>query len=153
MPKPKPKPKNKGGRPTVLTPIVQHRIAQYFLLAFTDEQIAQLVGIASKTIQRARGGIFCPAIRKMELRREAVYRRRIWNGKGYWQGAAWFLERKYPTQFAKPEIQLQINNTIGPQTTNVVILAPAAARKLNDRSQTLEAEVEHLVAGKNGDSK
>jgi hypothetical protein len=39
------------------------------------------------------------------------YRKRIWDGTGNWCGAAWMLERKYPTQFAKPEIQLSFNNS------------------------------------------
>jgi hypothetical protein len=103
--------KPKIGRPTKLTPAIQAQIAELFFLAFTDEQIALIVGISAKTIQRARNGTFCPTIKIAELKREAIYRKKIWAAKGFWQGAAWFLERKYPQQFAKPEIQLSFNNS------------------------------------------
>jgi hypothetical protein len=101
---------NPNGRPSKITPAIQAQIAEYLFLAFTDEQIATLVGIDRKTIERARHGRFCPSIKIAELKREAIYRRKIWAAKGFWQGAAWFLERKYPQQFARPEIQLSWNN-------------------------------------------
>ena len=98
------------GRPKLINAQKAKEIAELFFLAFTDEQVATMVGISAKTIQRARTGEFCPTIKIAELRREAAYRRKIWSAKGFWQGAAWFLERKYPTQFAKPEIQLSFQN-------------------------------------------
>jgi DNA-binding XRE family transcriptional regulator len=100
-----------GGRPPKMTPALIAQIAELFFLAFTDQQIALIVGVSAKTIQRARNGTFCPTIKIAELKREAIYRKKIWEAKGFWQGAAWFLERKYPTQFAKPEIQLNWNNS------------------------------------------
>jgi len=110
-----------AGRPTVLTPQVKRQLAECFWLAMTDAQSAIYTGIDEKTIRRARAGTFCPEIKRAEIRREMVYRRRIWNGDERWQGIAWFLERKYPTQFAKPEIQLsfQQNYSIGALQINI----------------------------------
>ncbi len=109
------------GRPPKLTPALIEKIAELFWLAFTDAQVALFTGISSKTIQRARAGTFCPAIRKAEIAREMPYRKRIWDGTGNWCGAAWMLERKYPTQFAKPEIQLSFNNSYSQNNLSIHI--------------------------------
>jgi len=111
----------KIGRPTKLTPVVQAQIAELFFLAFTDAQVALYTGIHQKTIQRARAGVFCPAIRKAEIDREIKYRKKIWEGLGNWCGASWFLERKYPAQFAKPEIQLNWGNTYNQNNLSISI--------------------------------
>jgi hypothetical protein len=99
------------GRPPKLTPTLISKIAELFWLAFTDQQVAEFVGVHERTIRRYRAGDLCPEIKKAELAREMPYRKRIWDGTGNWCGAAWMLERKYPTQFAKPEIQLSFNNS------------------------------------------
>jgi hypothetical protein len=99
-----------AGRPTKLTPAMIAKIAELFWLAFTDQQVAEFVGLHERTIRRYRSGELCPQIKKAELAREMPYRKRIWDGVGNWCGAAWMLERKYPTQFAKPEIQLSFQN-------------------------------------------
>jgi hypothetical protein len=100
-----------AGRPTKLTSALISQIAELFWLAFTDQQVAEFVGLHERTIRRYRAGDLCPEIKKAELAREMPYRKRIWDGTGNWCGAAWMLERKYPTQFAKPEIQLSFNNS------------------------------------------
>lgn len=100
-----------AGRPTKLTPALIEKISELLFLAFSDQQIAEFVGIHERTIRRYRAGTLCPAIKKAEIAREMPYRKRIWDGVGNWCGAAWMLERKYPTQFAKPEIQLSFNNS------------------------------------------
>jgi hypothetical protein len=151
----KPKPKNKGGRPTKFTSAIQDKIAECFFLAFTDQQTAFIVGVDERTIRRMRAGGFCPAIKIAELKREAIYRQRIWDAKGFWQGAAWMLERKYPTQFSRPEIQLSVNAQVN-NVTAIVITAPEAG-KIRDRLKTVDSKIDsflqrrkELVDGENG---
>jgi hypothetical protein len=136
-----------GGRPTVLTPEVKRKIADCFLVAFTDEQTAQLCGISAKSIQRMRRGELCPEIKTWEMARELAYRMKIWNAKGFWQGAAWFLERKYPTQFAKPEVQLQINTT-NQTVNNTLIITAEAAHSNAERVKPLDVKIEKLLKDK-----
>jgi hypothetical protein len=135
-----------AGRPTKLTPAVQKQIAELFFLAFTDEQVALMVGINERTIRRYRSGEFCPAIRKAEIAREMKYRQRVWDGVGNWCGASWFLERKYPTQFAKPEVQLQINT--GNVTNNTLIVTAEVAHQMGDRIKEADAKVTQLFKRK-----
>jgi hypothetical protein len=98
------------GRPTKLTQPLKDQIARCFWLAFTDQQTAIMCGINEKTIRRMRSGGFCPEIKKAELEREAKYREKLWTSKSLPAGICFMLERKYPTQFAKPEIQLSFQN-------------------------------------------
>ena len=139
-----------GGRPKAITPALQKTIAELFWLAFTDEQVALFTGVHQKTIQRARHGLFCPAIKIAEIGREIQYRKKIWNAKGFWQGAAWFLERKYPTQFAKPEIQLSVNNQT---VNNTLIVTAEVAGQMNHRVKEANAKVAELFKRKNPELK
>lgn len=139
----------KVGRPTKMTPEVQKLMAECFLCAFTDAQTAQLCGIDVRTIERARRGTFCRAIKIAELRRELAYRKKIWDAKGFWQGAAWFLERKYPTQFAKPEIQLAINTT-NQTVNNTLIVTAEVAGTIASRVREVDAKIEKLLKDKRG---
>jgi hypothetical protein len=138
-----------GGRPTKLTPAVQKTIAELFFLAFTDEQVALFVGINEKTIRRARLGEFCPAIKKAEIAREMKYRQKVWDGVGNWCGVSWFLERKYPTQFAKPEVQLQINTT-NQTVNNTLIVTAEVAHGISSRVKDVDAKIERLLKDKRG---
>jgi hypothetical protein len=110
-----------AGRPTVLTPIVCRQLSECFWLGLSDVQAADYVGISDRTVRKVRLGELFPAVKKSAMRREMVYRRKIWQGKNGWQGAAWFLERKYPEQFARPEIQLsfQQNYHVGALQINI----------------------------------
>jgi hypothetical protein len=136
-----------AGRPTKLTPAVQKLIAELFWLAFTDAQVAEFTGISTRTIERARAGTFCRAIKKAELAREMPYRKRIWDGVGNWCGAAWMLERKYPTQFAKPEVQLQINTT-NQTVNNTLIVTAEVAHQMSGRVKDADAKVDELFKRK-----
>jgi hypothetical protein len=138
-----------AGRPTKLTPSVQKEIAELFFLAFTDEQVALYVGINEKTIRRARLGEFCPAIKKAEIAREMKYRQKVWDGVGNWCGVSWFLERKYPTQFAKPEIQLAINTT-NQTVNNTLIVTAEVAHGISSRVKEADAKIERLLKDKRG---
>ncbi|HXM29774.1 MAG TPA: hypothetical protein VN957_27365 [Chthoniobacterales bacterium] len=147
------------GRPPKLTPALIEKIAELFWLAFTDAQVALFTGISSKTIQRARAGTFCPAIRKAEIAREMPYRKRIWDGTGNWCGAAWMLERKYPTQFAKPEIQLSFNNSYSQNNLSIHIDSKEAkaiekeANPIRDTVAGMFQKYRPQLSDGNGDTK
>jgi hypothetical protein len=131
-----------GGRPTVLTPAIVSKIADCFLVAFTDQQTADYCGIDEKTIRKIRLRELFPAVKIAELEREMKYRKKIWAAKGFWQGAAWFLERKYPHQFSSPAVQLQFNsNSV---TNNTLVITAEVASTISKRRKEVESKVEKL---------
>jgi hypothetical protein len=138
-----------AGQPTKLTPTKIKEFAELLFLGFTDVQIALYLGIHQKTIQRARRGEFCPAIKRAEIAREMKYRQRTWDGGEGWQGAAWNLERKYPTQFSKPEIQLQINND-NRQIHQTLVVTAEVAGLIAGRVKAAESKIDALLKAKRG---
>jgi hypothetical protein len=119
---------------------LQERIAECFLLGLTDEQTALDCNISERTIRRLRSGKFCPAVKRAELAREKIYRQKVWDGKNGWQGTAWFLERKYANQFAKPEILLAVNQQVSAGGGNVVVVGPQRAAVLATRYEQIRAK-------------
>ena len=113
----------------------------------TDEQTAKIAQINEKTIRRMRIAGFCPEIKKAELTRELKYRMKLWTSKSLPAGICFMLERKYPTQFSRPEIQLQLNQQIGPQSVqNTIVLGPDRASVLANRYEALEHKAKALLA-------
>ena len=124
-------------------------IADCIFDGLTDAETALLTGVSEKFIQRARAGDECPAIKKATLQRKRGYIALIRDGddrSNRWQRVAWFLERRYPREFSKPEVQLQVNAST--TTNNQLIITAEAARELSARASVVDAEVEKLVAGK-----
>jgi hypothetical protein len=141
------------GRPTKLTPTVIKQVAEAFLYGFSDEETALLADIDEKTIRRARAGNFCPAIKRAEAARKAEYINRITEGtRPDWPRWAWFLERRFPREFSKPEIQLSVNNTT---VNNTLVVTAEAAHQMGDRLKPIDAKVTELFKRKelgNGNS-
>ena len=132
------------GRPTVLTPAKIKQIAQCFFDGFTDEETGLLCGIDRKTIYRARAGGFCPAIKIAELQKKAFYLEKIRNGNnGNWQGLAWFMERRWPTQLAKPEIQLSFNSSYTQNNLSINISA-SDAKQIEKDASPIRSKIEGM---------
>jgi hypothetical protein len=127
------------GRPSKITTDLIDKISDCFLVAFTDEQTALYCGIDRKTVYRMRVAGFCPAVKIAELKKEMIYRQKVWNATGFWQGAAWFLERKYPTQFSRPEIQLAINTQVTNNTA--IVITTQQLGKVNERIVQAEGKL------------
>ena len=137
-----------AGRPTKITPKAIKQIAEAFLYGFTDEETALLAGMSEKTIRRARLGQFCPEIKRAEQARKNLYIRRITEGKRPdWARWAWFLERRFPLQFAKPEIQLSVNTQT---VNNTLIVTAEVAKTINSRVKDVDAKIERLLKDKRG---
>ena len=133
-----------------MTPAVIKQIAESFLYGFNDDETALLVGMDRKTIQRARAGSFCPEIKRAEQARKALYVRRITEGKrADWARWAWFLERRFPLQFAKPEIQLSVNNN-NQTVNNTLVVTAEVAHGISSRVKEVDAKIDRLLKDKRG---
>ena len=140
------------GRHPVITKAVEKLIAECFFDGLTDEDTALLCGISSKTIQSARHGSKFPGIKKLELNRKRFYIQKIRDGDNRdWPRIAWWLERRWPTEFAKPEVQLQINTT-NQTVNNTLIVTAEVAHGISSRVKDVDAKIERLLKdkGRNG---
>lgn len=124
-------------------------IAEALFLAFTEEQAAALAGISKSTLKRIRQSEVWADIEQRRLAFEKPYRQKVWNGAVGWQGAAWMLERQYASQLSKPELQLAVNSST---TNNTLVITADAARELQARASVVDAQVEKLVASRQGNT-
>jgi hypothetical protein len=107
-----------AGRPSKLTPEVRDRICQLLKAGNTFRTACEVAGIAASTGRewRARGedrhsaregdedfALFAAAVQKAEeeaaARNVALIQKAA--AEGTWQAAAWWLERKFPAEWAR----------------------------------------------------
>ena len=139
-----------AGRPSKFTPALQKTIADCFFDGLTDHETAILCEVNERTIRRARAGEFCPAIKRAEFSRKQFYIKKLRDGKRPdWPRIAWFLERRYPTEFSKPEIQLAINTT-NQTVNNTLIVTAEVAHGISARVKDVDAKIERLLKDKRG---
>jgi hypothetical protein len=143
-----------GGRPHSITPAIQEKIADCFFDGLTDEETALLCDIHERTIRRFRAGELCPAIKKAEAGRKQIYIRKIRDGKQRdWVRIAWFLERRFPHEWAKPETQLNV--TANTTTTTAIIITSSELAANNSRLKEVGSGFDEWLKlkqnGTNGD--
>ena len=135
------------------TKVLIKLIADCLFDGLTDDEIALLAGLSSKTIQRVRAGDDCPIIKAATLQRKRVYIARIRDGTNpQWQRIAWFLERRYPKEFSKPEVQLQIDASSSSTTNNTLIITAEQAANLRSRSSAIETQLARLTPRQSRDA-
>jgi hypothetical protein len=132
------------GRPPLLTQEKQKRIGELIWLAYTDKQIAILTGLEVRTIGRARTGDKYPRIAQYALEFEEPFRRKMWN-EGFQGGIAWMLERRYPSQFAKPEIQLSFQNNFTQNNLSIHI-TKAEIKEIEAQASPVRESVRKMFA-------
>jgi len=105
--------KSKVGRRSKYTPELEAEICKYISEGLSAVDACGLSGIGERTFFRWKNNNvnFVSAIKKAELIHKKTAASTIINaGQKTWQAAAWWLERKYPDEFAlKPKI---LNNNI-----------------------------------------
>lgn len=132
------------GQPNKLSPKLIQTIAECFFDGLTDAETALLCNLNERTIRRARAGEWCPAVKKAEAARLQIYIRRIRDGKGSdWIRIAWFLERRFPDRFAKPEIQLSFNNNYT-QNNLTVSVTSGDAKTIEAEAKPIRAKIEEV---------
>ena len=119
------------------------KIAEALFLAYTQEQAAYLGGISERTLARILKTDVWQQILRQALEMEKPYRKKIYRGEPGWQGAAWMLERKYPGQLSKPEVQLSLN-TDARVTNNTLVITAEQAQGLKNRNAILDEALSKL---------
>jgi hypothetical protein len=99
--------KHPGGRPTKRTPEIVDRIAEAISYGLTNEDAACLVGINDETLERwFKLSEFCGIVKRAVVERKLIRLKRIDSGAEGWQGTAWTMERQYPREWSRPELQI-----------------------------------------------
>jgi hypothetical protein len=135
-------------RPLNLSPKALKFIADCLFDGLTDSETALLAGVSQKFIERARAGEQCPEIKRATLHRKRHYIALIRDGddrSNHWQRIAWFLERRYPREFSKPEVQLNLT-TNASTTNNTLIITAEQAQNLQSRSNAIDLELSKLAS-------
>lgn len=87
--------------------ILKAQLARYLTVGLTLEEASKLVGAKSRLIGSLRSDPeFEEFIQKCTIENKTKYVEaiRLASDNGYWQAAAWYLERKFPEEFAKKDI-------------------------------------------------
>ena len=135
-------------RKIIYTKVLIDLIAGCIFDGLTDEETSILSKIPQKQISRLRLGEDCPAIRESTIQRMRVYVAKIRDGNdrtNHWQRIAWFLERRYPDRWAKPEVLLNVNAGSNVTNNTLVITAEQAARDLRNRNANIDKALQELV--------
>ena len=120
------------------------QIASMLFDGFNDDDIAFFVGYSAKTVKSLRSGESFPEVRRGLMRRKQLIIAKLRDGHSkQWMRLAWWLERRYPQEFAKPEVQL----TIGASsiTNNSIVITAEAAGQLAARAKPVNEAVRRLV--------
>lgn len=141
---------NPNGAKKKVTKDLLKFIAECIFDGLTDEETGLLAHVSTKTIERLKQGDTeqCLAMKAAVASRKQKYIRIIRDGdQANWQRIAWFLERRYPMQFSRPEVQL----TIASSTTNThqtLVVTAEAANELVSKAKAMDAEVSKLLVSK-----
>ena len=141
-PKPTPPtapPPRKPGRPTKATPTTLAILADAIATGLTDEQAADLAGLAVSTVRawRTAEGEFSAAVKKATALRLAARLARIEAGAPGWQGVAWILERTMRGQFAPPTARQDLSHSGGLHHTTARLSEEENARLREARRRML----------------
>lgn len=134
-----------SGRPRLLTPERERRILEAIAQGATRGQAAQAAGVHRATFMRwmAAGEAqesgperdFCDAVREADGAVAVAMCRVVTNAAetGTWQAAAWWLERRHPTEYGR---HVAVRTETG-LTTAQGAEAPDARRMLMQRLERL----------------
>jgi transposase len=132
-------------RPSKLTKELQEEIITYIEGGNFPEQAARLVGVTDRTFynwmkkgreaktERGKFFQFFQAVKEAESFSEAYHVQNIRKASdnGKWTASAWFLERKFPERWSKPE-NINLNHSGGTKNelkSEVSVKARTAQRR------------------------
>ena len=140
--------KHPGGRPTKRTPEIVERIAEAIADGLNDSFVCDLVGITRETlVQWRKNARFSYTIKSAEASRLQQRLRRIESGADGWQGTAWFVERKYPREWSRPELQVALNvEHSGSVDHQVRMLSEREILRIVERTALVDAQIMEAAA-------
>lgn len=132
-----------------LSPVLINRIARYLFNGFDDFEVSVLTGLGVNTIKELRGGKSDTRVKYQFLILKNAAIERVIKGRGKLSGLMWFLERRWPRQYARADVQLTLAS--GTTTNNTLIVSAEVAESLVARSKTVIEDIDQLIRDKNPD--
>jgi hypothetical protein len=133
---------------TNLTPELLSQVAACFVDGFNDVETGILCDVHPDSIRKWRK---LNILKKAELaRKQSLIQRITDSSQRDWTRWAWFLERRFPLEFSRPEVAHAIataNVTQNNLTQNLIISADIA-KQLSRRSAAVEKTVRELFANR-----
>jgi hypothetical protein len=122
------------------------QVAECFFNGFNDEETACLCDLEESTVRAWRK---LAPIKKAELQRKNHYIERVRDGtRPDWARICWWLERRYPLEFSRPEVAhaIRVSNQTTTNVTNNLVISSEIAKELTARSKSVRAEVNKLFS-------
>jgi hypothetical protein len=135
------------GRPTKKTSELVARVAEAISFGLIDKEVCELIGIDKDTlIDWKKDPEFFGQIKPAVALRHLKRLQKIESGEVGWQGAAWLAERLMPHRYAKPEVQISLNNAAENGNGHQITIKLADAREIESRSEPIRETVSELLA-------
>jgi hypothetical protein len=149
------------GRPTKKNQAAIARILKIARSGLPLKFAAQAGDIDAETLSRwrAKDPEFAQALSQAQLHaveerwkliRKAAEDRLDSNGNllkpGDWKAIAWQLERRYPSDFGRPEVQLNVQNNVQMNLTGEFVITVKQGAELDQRVREIETAVEERFA-------
>lgn len=124
------------------------KLALMIFNGFGDEDLAFFFKIPLEKMKRIRNGQDLPSVRLAVLeRKQACIEKIKANRYGANSGLIWFLERRWPKQFAKAESLLNAL-AAGSTTNNTLVVSSEIAEKMVKRMSSVNQDMEKLLKTK-----
>jgi hypothetical protein len=131
---------------TDLTPELLAEVAACFVDGFNDEETGILCDVSPDTIKKWRT---LGPLKKAEFSRKRHYLALIRDGtRRDWCRVAWWLERRYPLEFSRPEVAqaIRVSNQSTTSITQNLVVSVDVMKELNARATATRKTVRELFA-------
>ena len=126
-----------------ITQTLYPEVARLLLNGFQLGEIALMLNFEPIAFSRFLNSTEAKAIRAGVLWQKDSLIEKVKTGRGRKLGTLmWFLERRWPKQFAKPEFQLTLG---GSMTSNTLVVTTEVAEKLVNRSKEVNSVLNDLI--------
>jgi hypothetical protein len=126
-----------------LSPKLIKDISDFLFEGFNNDDVSFYFGLPPELVQAIRLGTAFKDVRRQVINRKHYLIRKVLTGKKLAPGIVWFLERRYPHEFSKPETQLGLVN--GPSVNNTLVVSAELAERLVQRSKPLDDQLNKLL--------
>jgi hypothetical protein len=135
------------GRPSKKTPEIVDALLKVIATGAPYSICAASVGLHPDTIMvwKREDRKFASAVEKAAAKSALRLLEKIEkHGEESFPPLAWILERRFPQQFSRPEVQLNVQTNTQVNVGDQFVISVKGAEAVENRTRKLDCEVEHL---------